>query len=333
MTMDQLDMLLCALPSKETFLWGRQGERVHPDDMPDVFYDFCKGRAEELKAQILAPRGAERATQAPAASPSHPGWQGPCVLGELYGGSHMPEVFQLFEAMTPEGRLVVIQRKQLCQFCFRHPDTQPCPSHSLPACPIRGCMHMLHRMLHRAVIREEARPIVVGVEKELEERGGEQDHYVTHSEGLTPLNSDKSEGEKPEKPRLCQQMAPVKANGVMHSLHTLYDWGSTVTLVRKESARRMGLWPVQAAQRFVKGFEGSTVFVTGCHFLPLVDARGNHQVICAYEVEEITSMVRTRLPSWTREIFPSVRAHMPWGGAAHRTGQHAVVANTSRRLP
>ncbi len=82
-TIDQLDMLLCMPPSEETFLWGNQGERVHPDDTPDVFYDFCKGRAEELKAQILANRGAERMAQVPAASPSHPGWQGPCVLGEL----------------------------------------------------------------------------------------------------------------------------------------------------------------------------------------------------------------------------------------------------------
>jgi hypothetical protein len=57
----------------------------------------------------------------------------------------MPEVCQLFEAMAPEGRLAVIKKKQLCQFCFRHPDTQPCPSHSLPACPIRGCMRMHHR--------------------------------------------------------------------------------------------------------------------------------------------------------------------------------------------
>jgi hypothetical protein len=118
---------------------GTPGERVHPDDTPDVFYDFCKGRAEELKAQILALRGTERTAQPLAASPSQPSWQGPCMLGELCGGSHMPEVCQLFEAMSPEGRLAVIQRKQLCQFCFRH---------SLPACPIRGCMRMHHRMLH-----------------------------------------------------------------------------------------------------------------------------------------------------------------------------------------
>ncbi len=32
----------------------------------------------------------------------------------------------------------------------------------------------------------------------------------------------------------------------------------------------------------------------------------------AYEVEEIATVARTRLPPWTREVFSSVRAHMPW---------------------
>jgi hypothetical protein len=70
-------------------------------------------------------------------------------------------------------------------------------------------------------MREEARSIVVRVEPELEEQGGEEDPQATGSEGLPPLTSDESEGEEPKRPRLCQQMVPVEANGVMHSLHTL----------------------------------------------------------------------------------------------------------------
>jgi hypothetical protein len=87
----------------------------------------------------------------------------------------MPEVCQMFEAMTPEGRLSVIQKKQLCQFCFGHPDTQPCPSQSLPACPVRGCMRMHHRMLHRALMREEARPVVLGAASGPGDRGAGND--------------------------------------------------------------------------------------------------------------------------------------------------------------
>jgi hypothetical protein len=252
-TMDQLDMLLCMLPSEETFLWGCRGDRVHPDDTLDMFYNFCKERAEELRAQILSPGGVDGTSRAPASSPNHPCWLGLCMLGEICGGNHMPEVCQMFEAMTPEGRLAVIQKKQLCQFCFRHPDTQPCPSHSLPACHVRGCMRMHHRMLHRALMREEARPIVLGAGSELEEHGAEENPLTSDSEGPPLLNSDGSKGEEQERPRLCQQMVPVEANGVIHPLHTLYDWGSTVTLVRKESMRKMGLCPAQVAQRFVRG--------------------------------------------------------------------------------
>jgi hypothetical protein len=167
-------------------------------------------------------------------------------------------------------------------------------------------------MLHRALMREEARPIVFGAGLELVELGAEENPQTSDFEGPPLLTSDESEGEEPERPRLCQQMMPVEANGVTHSLHTLYDWGSTVTLVRKESVRSMGLWPAQVAQQFVRGFGGATGSVTGCHFLPLVDARGNHQVVCAYEVEEITTVAETRLPLWAREVFPSVKAHMPW---------------------
>ncbi len=261
-TMDQLDMLLCMLPSEETFLWGRRGDRVHPDDTPDMFYDFCRERAEELKAQILSPRGAEGSSRSPASPPNHPHWLGPCVLGELCGGNHMPEVCQMFKRLTPEGRLAVIQTKQLCQFCFRHPDSQPCPSQSLPACPVRGCMRMHHRMLHRALMREEARPIVLGAGLELEERGAEENPLTSDSQSPPLLTSDESEGEEPERPSLCMQMVPVEANGVIHALHTLYDWGSTVTLVRKESLRKIGLWPAQMAQRLVRGFGGATVSVT-----------------------------------------------------------------------
>jgi hypothetical protein len=112
-TMDQLDMLLSVLPAAESFLWGRRGRNMHPEDTPDVFYDFCMERAEELKSQVLSPRGADGAAQASATPHDESSWKGPCVLGELCGGSHMPEECQLFKAMTPEGRLAGWPRPSL----------------------------------------------------------------------------------------------------------------------------------------------------------------------------------------------------------------------------
>ena len=113
-------------------------------------------------------------------------------------------------------------------------------------------------------------------------------------------------------PACACKMVPVEANNIVQGLHTLYDWGSTVTLVRRESMRRLGFRPAQVVQRIVNGFGGAAVPTTGCHFLPLIDVSGNHQVICAFEVEEIATEAETRLPPWAKEVFPSIRAHMPW---------------------
>jgi hypothetical protein len=67
------------------------------------------------------------------------------------------------------------------------------------------------------------------------------------------------------------------------------------------------------AQRIVNGFGGAAVPVTGCHFLPLIDVRGNHQVICAFEVEEITAVAETRLlPGPKRCSCPSGRTCHGW---------------------
>ena len=138
----------------------------------------------------------------------------------------------------------MIQKKRLCQFCLRHPDTQPCPSHSLPACPIRGCMRMHHRMLHRALLREEARPVVLGMAQDAGGRHPEENPLTSDSEDSVLVTSDKDEEGEPEKALLCMQMVPVEAtSGAVQGLHTLYDWGSTVTLVRRESVRKLGFRP------------------------------------------------------------------------------------------
>jgi hypothetical protein len=179
-TMDQLDMLLCTLPSEETFRWGRWGGGKPPEDIPFMFYDFCWQHAADLRAQVKSLEGVEEKVRVTAWPSGYPRWLGPCILGDICGSYHMPEVCQIFEAMTPEGRLSVIQKKRLCQFCLRHPDTQQCPSHSQPACPIRGCMRMHHRMLHRALLREEARPVVLGITRDA---GG-------HHPEENPLTSD-----------------------------------------------------------------------------------------------------------------------------------------------
>ncbi len=284
-----------------------------------AFYVFARRRAQELCSNAAAARIIRELPLPQVAT-----WEGPCVLEDLCGENHMPEACSMFEELSPRGRLAVIHRKQLCHFCFRHSDSQPCPSHSLPACPVCGCMRMHYRLLHDALQREEVRAIVIEVEPEPEDPEEEEEFYAANFEDIGQNYSDEDEGEESERetlspvdseeerPRLCQQRVPLEVDGAMVTLHTLYEWGSTVTLVRKEAAREVGLRPLRAPRRAVRGFEGKVVIVDSCYSLPRLDADGDVQVVCAYGVDEIATVARTRLPQRAGDIFPVIRASMPW---------------------
>ncbi len=67
-------------------------------------------------------------------------------------------------------------------------------------------------------------------------------------------------------------------------MHTLYDWGSSVTLVRKESAHRIGLQEVRSPRHAVKGYEDGVFITDSSYYLPLLDADSNIHVVCAHRV-------------------------------------------------
>jgi hypothetical protein len=141
------------------------------------------------------------------------------------------------------------------------------------------------------------------------------------------VDSDEEPDEEPppfadlgeDRPRLCQQRVPLEVNGNLTSLHTLYDWESANTLVRKESARRIGLQGVRVPRQAIKDYQGEGLITDNVYYMPLLDVDGNIQVIRAYGVDEIAVVARTRLPPVAREIFPVIRAYMPWmeTGAGH----------------
>jgi hypothetical protein len=319
LTPNQIETLLKVLPKKEVNYWRLEQMDVTAEDMPVAFYVFARRRAQELCSNAAAAKITQDTTPAQSMA-----WEGPCVLGDLCGKSHRPEACSMFEEVAPNDRLVVIQRKQLCHFCFRHSDSQPCPSQSLPACSVRGCMRMHHRLLHEALQEEEARVIVIEVEEELEALEEDEEFYAANFEIIGQGDSDEEEEEEPDReiqspvdpehdrPRLCQQRVPLEVNGILTSLHTLYDWESAVTLVRKDSARRIGLQAVRSPRRAVKGHKGRVFITDSSYYLPLLDADSNIQVICAHGVDKINTVTRTRLPHIARDIFPVIRAFMPW---------------------
>ncbi len=153
LTPNQIETLLTGLPSKEVNYWRLEQMNVSAEDMPVAFYVFARRRVQELCLNAAAAKIFQDVSSVRGAT-----WEGPCVLGNLCGKRHMPEVCSMFEELAPRDRLAVNQRKQLCHFRFRHPDSQPCPSHSLPACSIQGCMRMHHKLLHEALRKERLEP-------------------------------------------------------------------------------------------------------------------------------------------------------------------------------
>jgi len=57
-------------------------------------------------------------------SPDHP-WGRPCIVDECTE-EHAPPSCALFKSKTPEERLAVVRRRELCILCFRHLDTKRC---------------------------------------------------------------------------------------------------------------------------------------------------------------------------------------------------------------
>jgi hypothetical protein len=123
-----------------------------------------------------------------------PAWEGPCLMGDLCGGSHAPEKCNLFVGLSPGDRLVVVERKRLCYLCFRHADSQPCKlQSSLPACSIGGCVRMHSQLLHEALQKEETRAIVIEVDYGPEEPGEDEEFYAANFELLGQEDEDEEE--------------------------------------------------------------------------------------------------------------------------------------------
>ncbi len=341
LTDKRINALMEIVPRKENGYWRHDQVGVRPKDRPVAFYSFVRLRALELGSNTSPFRFLEDDPEEPELA-----WEGPCLMGDLCGGSHAPEKCSLFVGLSSGDRLVVVEKKRLCYLCFRHADSQPCKlQSSLPACSVGGCLRMHSKLLHKALQKEETRAIVIEVDDGPEEPGQEEEFYAANFELLGQEDEDEVEGmvsedeapplvssegepdEEPspyahlgeDRPRLCQQRVPLEVNGNLTSLHTLYDWESPNTLVRIESARRIGLQGMRAPRQAIKGYQGVGTITDSVYYLPLLDADGNIQVIRAHGVEEIAIVARTRLPPIAREIFPVIRASMPWmeTGAGH----------------
>ncbi len=179
---------------------------------------------------------------------------------------------------------------------------------------------MHHELLQDALQEEEARAVVIEVEPEpskeeeefyaadFEEDYG-QGHYYEDDED-EPDREETPTGSEDEAPCLCQQMVTLEVDGELMTVHTPYDWGSTVNLVRNDTTRESGLRPIRVPRQIVRGYKGKETMIDNCFYLPLLDDDGD--VVCAYGVDDIVTVARSRPPWDAGDIFPVVKAFIPW---------------------
>jgi hypothetical protein len=194
LTDERINALMEIVPRKENGYWRHDLTGVRPKDRPVAFYSFVRLRALELGSNTSPFRFLQEDPEE-----SEPAWEGPCLMGDLCGGSHAPEKCDLFVGLSPGDRLVVVERKRLCYLCFRHADNQPCKlQSSLPACSIGGCVRMHSQLLHEALQKEETRAIVIEVDDGPEEPGEDEEFYAANFELLGQEDEDEEGGVIPE---------------------------------------------------------------------------------------------------------------------------------------
>ncbi len=88
----------------------------------------------------------------------------------------------------------------------------------------------------------------------------------------------------------CREDIRAEVAGKTHRLHTLHDWGATLTLITHDAADRAGLTPIPHSARLVSGL-GSKCLESTCFYgVPFVDAGNEIQTLRATGVARISSL-------------------------------------------
>jgi hypothetical protein len=211
-------------------------------------------------------------------SPDHP-WGRPCTVDECRE-EHAPPSCALFKSKTPEERLAVVRRRELCILCFRHLDTKRCWSlGKVSNCNVRGCGRGHNYLLHDVLQNKEVMMV-----------------------SALPRRVN-----GPESALRCRQMVAAENEGQCFRLNVLYDWGATVSMISEEAVEVMGLAVRKQAKRIIKGLGSVTTVSKGTCILSLVARNGDRKTVTAWEVGEIASLPGGQPPEDLDEQFPGLR--------------------------
>ncbi len=167
-----------------------------------------------------------------------------------HGGSRAWQC-EVFKKMTPRMRLEKVEEKRLCKLCFRHLAINECwAKGKTPNCTVRGCGREHNHLLHDA--------IVTGKALVIQEVGGDSGRSYS-----------------------CREDIRAEVAGKTHLLHTLHDWGATLTLITHDAADRAGLTPIRHSAQLVSGLGGRCLESTCFYVVPFVDASDEIQTLRA----------------------------------------------------
>jgi hypothetical protein len=99
----------------------------------------------------------------------------------------------------------------------------------------------------------------------------------------------------------------VEVAGKTSRLHTLYDWGATVTLVTHAAAEKAGLKRVRQPTSAIAGLSGGCTMVDSYYMVPVVDGDDKVRSVKAMGVSRITTLEVTDVPADIVERFPQAR--------------------------
>ena len=85
----------------------------------------------------------------------------------------------------------------------------------------------------------------------------------------------------------------VEGAGKVARLHTLYDWGATVTLVAHAAAEKAGLKRVRQPAAAIAKLNGRCTMVDSFYMVPVVDGDDKLRSVKALGVDRIATLAAT----------------------------------------
>jgi hypothetical protein len=144
--------------------------------------------------------------------------------------------------------------------CYRHLQGRECWSKDkVPNCGVDGCQAAHHHLLHGALVQ--GRVMVV-----------------------------QEVGAKKAEVFLCREDVRVRSAGEASSLHTLYDWGATVTLVTHAVASKAGLERKRQVAAAIAGLGGRCTMVDSYYMVPVVYGDDVVRVVKTLGVDHIATL-------------------------------------------